>query len=157
MAYSHKDTITTKAKNLSALSARAADFISADIMNDASRQFANALTDTEYEAYMDYLETEVYDPTKLHYEMTADERKYDALVTAETYLVLHVLSVALREMDKDVVMHEIKEFGGDEINPVDIDEIISMQEIWKSKYQKNMVLSGIDGSDELSDMIMVAV
>lgn len=157
MAYSHKDTITTKAKNLSALSARASDFISSDIMNDASRQFAQALTDDEYSDYMEYLNTEAYDPTKLYHSMTSDERKYDALVTAETYLVLYVLSVALREMDKDVVMHKMKEFGDGEINPVDIDEIISMQEIWEKNYQKNLILSGIDGSSDVSDMIMIAI
>lgn len=149
MAYDHTTTIKAKASKLSALTASAGNFISAEIMNVASRHFANDIGDTLYEEYMTYLETEAYVSGKLFYKMTADEKKYDGLVTAETYLCLHYLVVALKKTDKNSVLYDKEMFGGDSIDPAELDKIFEMADAWYETYKTTVSKTVTDGTTNL--------
>jgi hypothetical protein len=88
---------------------------------------------------MAYLNTEAYDSTKLFYSMTADERKYDGIITAETYLALSKLAVSLKKVDKNNVFFDKETFGGDTLDPSGIDDIIKMVDVWKKEYKKTLI------------------
>ena len=145
MAYTHLDTIKAKSIKLSALTGSAGSFLTIELLNIASKKFYLAIKDivddeeiTLYDEYMTYLETEAYDPSIAFYKMTEDERKYDGLVTAETYLVLAELAFALKKIDKNSVIYDRETFAGDAIDPAMIDSIKQMESVWRKKYSDTL-------------------
>jgi hypothetical protein len=143
MAYDHLATIKSKASKLSALTSSAGGFLTTSILNVASRRLYNDISEivdeddnTLYDLYMAYLDTEAYSDAKLFYNMTALEKKYDGIITAETYLALSILAVSLKKVDKNSVFFDKETFGGDALDPSGIEDIIKMAGVWKSEYSK---------------------
>jgi len=126
----HRERVTANATNLSNLTGSAITKLNSDIHNQSAFKMKSILGD---EAYADYIvlqnnSTVADEITNVSWTVessTENGRKLKSLELAEGYCVVYYLSIALKQLDLNVVMTKLESFGEGNIKPDDIKNVMS--------------------------------